>query len=164
MIIRAETYLTSSGAGCVVTWDGVPAQVFLPSPARVPADSAGEPSVWVGLLQRYFTGEAVDFPVDVHTYTESCCCSDFARDVLTALSRVPYGTVVSYCELAAAAGHPRAYRAAGSVLAGNRLPILLPCHRVVHNDGSLGLYADDPGSKARLLRLEGVRTDGEKVL
>jgi methylated-DNA-[protein]-cysteine S-methyltransferase len=64
--------------------------------------------------------------------------------------------VLSYRDLAAAAGHPNAYRATGSVMARNDLPVILPCHRVVKNDGRLGFYGDDPAWKARLLRLEGV--------
>ena len=69
---------------------------------------------------------------------------------------MPYGTAVSYRELAAAAGRPNAYRAAGSAMARNLLPLILPCHRVVRYDGRLGQYGDDPAWKERLLKLEGV--------
>ena len=69
---------------------------------------------------------------------------------------MPYGTAVSYRELAAAAGRPNAYRAVGSAMARNLLPVILPCHRVVRNDGRLGQYGDDPAWKERLLTLEGV--------
>lgn len=160
---RAETYDTPFGVGSLVTWDGLPVGVRLPSPHCVPVDSPAEPSIWADLLERYFAGEVVDFPVAADAYVEHTGLSDFARDVLTALSRVPYGTVVSYRDLAAASGHPSAHRATGSIMAANNLPILLPCHRVVHSDGRLGRYNGDPGWKARLLRLEGVWTDGEKL-
>ena len=57
-------------------------------------------------------------------------------------------------------GHPNAYRAVGSAMARNALPVILPCHRVVKNDGRLGHYGDDPAWKERLLALEGVRRRG----
>ena len=69
---------------------------------------------------------------------------------------MPYGDALSYRELAAAAGRPNAYRAVGSAMARNALPVILPCHRVVSNDGRLGQYGDDPAWKERLLALEGV--------
>lgn len=61
--------------------------------------------------------------------------TDFERSVLTALARVRFGETISYGELAAAAGSPRAARAVGSALGKNPIPILLPCHRVVAADG-----------------------------
>ena len=81
-----------------------------------------------------------------------------------ALARVPYGSAVSYRELAAAAGRPNAYRAVGSAMARNRLPVILPCHRVVRNDGRLGQYGDDPAWKERLLTLEGVAVAGGRLV
>ena len=83
--------------------------------------------------------------------------TDFERDVYRALAEVPYGEAVSYRDLAAAAGRPNAYRAVGSAMARNALPVILPCHRVIKNDGRLGFYGDDPAWKERLLALEGVR-------
>ena len=85
-------------------------------------------------------------------------CTDFQRQVLDALYRqVPYGSTVSYGRLAALAGHPRAARAVGSVMAKNPLCILIPCHRVLPAEGSIGAYsaAAGPESKAWLLTLEG---------
>ena len=113
-----------------------------------------------------FLGQTIYVLTDqdcAYLLTEHAGLSEFARDVLAALSQIPYGAVVSYRDLAVASGHPSAHRATGSIMAGNGLPILLPCHRVIHSDGRLGRYNGDPGWKARLLRLEGVRTDGEKV-
>lgn len=79
----------------------------------------------------------------------------FRRDVLTHLRDVGYGHTASYAQLAAAAGRPRAVRAAASACATNPLPIVLPCHRIVRSDGSLGGYLAGPEVKARLLALEG---------
>jgi methylated-DNA-[protein]-cysteine S-methyltransferase len=108
------------------------------------------------LLARYFAGQPVSFEFDVEAYAAARGLTAFEAEVFTALAAVPYGTALSYRELAAAAGHPNAYRAAGSVMARNELPLILPCHRVVRNDGRLGQYGTDPAWKERLLTLEGV--------
>ena len=79
----------------------------------------------------------------------------FARGVLDATARVPYGEVTTYRAMAAAAGSPRAYRAAGNALGSNPIPIVVPCHRVLHADGGLGGYAGGLDRKRFLLELEG---------
>ena len=83
---------------------------------------------------------------------------------LEVMAEIPYGTVVTYGELAALAGNPKATRAAGSTCASNPIPIIYPCHRVVRANGSLGNYSggsdhhpthpDNLAHKAELLRLE----------
>jgi methylated-DNA-[protein]-cysteine S-methyltransferase len=123
----------------------------------LPRESGSEPQTWghplAERLRRYFAGERVAFE-DVELDEDDR--TPFQRDVAEALRAVPYGEVVSYGELAALAGHPNAQRAAGSFCAGNRFPIVVPCHRVVAADGigsfgSLGIEY-----KRRLLGLEGV--------
>ena len=120
----------------------------------VRADSVTISQQVVGRLRSYFAGERVrfdDFPVDLEW------CTDFQRAVAETLRAVPYGEVVTYGELAALAGHPNAQRAAGTFCAHNRLPLVLPCHRVVAA-GGLGSYGSlGEGFKRRLLELEGVR-------
>ena len=64
----------------------------------------------------------------------------FYQKVLSEVKKIPYGEVRTYQEIAAKAGNPRAYRAAGSANAKNILPIIIPCHRVIGNDGNLGGY------------------------
>jgi methylated-DNA-[protein]-cysteine S-methyltransferase len=103
-------------------------------------------------LGSYFTGEPVGFG-DVEIDLE--WCTPFQRSVADTLRAVPYGEVVSYGELAALAGHPNAQRAAGTFCAHNRLPLVIPCHRVVAA-GGLGSYGSHGvGYKRRLLALEG---------
>ncbi len=86
--------------------------------------------------------------------------SPFALDVLTALCRIPLGERRTYAELAVAAGYPRAVRAVASVMARNRTPIVLPCHRVVPSSGGTGRYAWGEAAKAALLAAESQhRTD-----
>jgi len=105
------------------------------------------------MLERYFAGERVGFErIDL----DLDGASPFQRAVARALRAVPYGEVVSYGELAHAAGHPNAQRAAGTFCAHNRYPLFLPCHRVVAARG-LGSYGTlGVEYKRRLLELEGV--------
>jgi len=75
----------------------------------------------------------------------------FAHDVLGALVGIPVGERCSYAELAARAGHPRAVRATAHVMATNRVPLVLPCHRVVRSDGTVGRHHwGDPVKRALL--------------
>jgi len=81
-------------------------------------------------------------------------CTDFQRALVDALRAVPRGETVSYGELAALAGKPRAARAAGTFCARNRFAILVPCHRVVAADGLGGYGSLGAAFKRRLLALE----------
>ena len=124
-----------------------------PKRSRVRNGSTPELERLVDRFRAYFEGDAVDFSdveIDDDGWTQ------FQRDIVAAMRRVPYGDVVSYSDLARLAGHPRAQRAAGTVCAGNRFPLVVPCHRVVSADG-VGSY---PGLgvdyKRRMLALEGV--------
>lgn len=103
-------------------------------------------------LSAYFAGRRDDFR-DVELELE--WCSPFQASVAEALRGIPYGETVTYGELAALAGHPGAHRAAGSFCAGNRFPILLPCHRVVASAGIGGYGSLGVEYKRRLLALEG---------
>lgn len=78
----------------------------------------------------------------------------FVRDVLHALVRVPRGSRRTYAELAADAGRPRAVRAVASVMARNRVPLVLPCHRVVPSSGGTGRYGWGEAVKVALLAHE----------
>jgi methylated-DNA-[protein]-cysteine S-methyltransferase len=80
----------------------------------------------------------------------------FAADVLRATARIPFGSVSSYREVATRAGSPNAYRAAGNALGSNPIPIVVPCHRVLHAGGGLGGYTGGLERKRYLLELEGV--------
>ena len=159
---RLDTYATGFGHGRIWTAGSLPVSVELPE-ANTPPATSDNPTHWVRLLESYFAGEALAFPLDVDAYAQVAGLSQFECAVMTALARVPYGSVVTYAELAALAGHPRAQRAPGTGMARNRLPIILPCHRVVRSDGTLGEYGSDPRWKQRLLTLEGVHCEGGKV-
>ena len=80
----------------------------------------------------------------------------FQRKVLDTESRIPRGQVASYAALAQASGSPGSARPAGNALARNPFPIMIPCHRAVRSDGSLGGFQGGLSMKRRLLEMEGV--------
>lgn len=101
-------------------------------------------------LDDYFAGRRTRFalPLDLRL------SRGFRREVLLHLDTVAYGRTQTYAEVAVATGHPRAVRAVGTSCATNPLPIVVPCHRVVRSNGTLGGYLGGLPAKAALLRLE----------
>jgi methylated-DNA-[protein]-cysteine S-methyltransferase len=101
-------------------------------------------------IEEYLARRRTDFdlPLDLRL------AGGFRRLVLEQLRAVGYGRTVSYGQLAAAAGNPRAVRAVGTACARNPLPLVVPCHRVVRGDGSPGQYVGGPEVKQALLGLE----------
>lgn len=114
-------------------------------------------------LDEYFAGRRREFTLELDW---TLVRRGFQGRVLrAALRRLPFGVTASYGELAAWAGSPRAWRAAGTALARNPLPIVVPCHRVLQAGGRIGSYGGGPQMKARLLRLEGaLGGDDDKVM
>uniref|UniRef100_UPI0009FB5484 methylated-DNA--[protein]-cysteine S-methyltransferase n=1 Tax=Vaginimicrobium propionicum TaxID=1871034 RepID=UPI0009FB5484 len=108
-------------------------------------------------LEEYLAGQRRNFDIPLAlTYT-----TDFQRRVLTTLLAVPYGQTISYSELASEVGDPRAARAVGTALHNNPICIIVPCHRVIKADGSLGGYAGREGLKRHLLDLERAHLDAD---
>lgn len=101
-------------------------------------------------LDEYFDGRRRTFDVPLDwTLTKA-----FRHKVLRATAQIPYGQTSSYRQVAVAAGSPNAVRAAGTALATNPLPILVPCHRVLRSDGGVGQYLGGQAAKTQLLTLE----------
>ena len=102
-------------------------------------------------LEEYFSGARRAFDVALDWQL----ARGFGRRVLQATAEIPFGSVSSYGAVAAAAGSPRAYRAAGNALGANPLPIVVPCHRILHAGGGMGGYTGGVERKRVLLALEG---------
>jgi methylated-DNA-[protein]-cysteine S-methyltransferase len=102
-------------------------------------------------LDEYFEGDRRAFDVAL----DWRLTQGFRREVLRATAQIPYGETASYRDVATRAGSPAAVRAAGTALATNPLPIVVPCHRVLRSGGALGSYLGGAEMKARLLELEG---------
>jgi O-6-methylguanine DNA methyltransferase len=103
-------------------------------------------------LSEYFGHQRTtfDMPVDLSGVT------DFTRSVLNATAHIPYGNVQTYGDIAAAIGKPKASRAVGNALGRNRIPVIIPCHRVILASGAMGWYTGGPEIKRTLLGIEGV--------
>lgn len=100
-------------------------------------------------LDRYFDGKLHVFTVPVDPDG-----TPFRRRVWEELRRIPFGETISYIELARRIGNPKASRAVGGANCANPVCIIIPCHRVIAADGSLGGYSAGLGRKEKLLALE----------
>jgi methylated-DNA-[protein]-cysteine S-methyltransferase len=129
------------------------------------ASDAASPPAWIvqlaARLQSYAAGNEEQFddvPLDLSHL------SAFQNRVVRTCRRISRGRVRSYGELAAASGSPGAARAVGNVMAQNRFPIIVPCHRVVGSAGSLGGFSarDGISMKQRMLAMEGARVRGHR--
>jgi len=133
-------------------------RVWLPSehgaPEQAPRRTAGNGALAAASRQltEYFRGRRRRFELPL-----AMGGTPFQQSVWWALADIPYGTTVTYGELAAAVGRPGACRAVGQANGANPLPIVLPCHRVVASGGRLGGYGGGLDLKRALLGLEGRR-------
>jgi len=103
----------------------------------------------ISQLHAYFAGERKDF--DLPLILEG---TDFQLRVWNTLREIPYGTTVSYLQLAEKIGNPKAVRAVGLANGANPIPIIIPCHRVIGSDGSLTGFGGGLPAKKTLLGLE----------
>jgi methylated-DNA-[protein]-cysteine S-methyltransferase len=101
-------------------------------------------------LDEYFAGRRTGFELPL----DHRLSSGFRARVLEAIAAIPFGRTGTYRSLAVSAGSPRAVRAAGSACATNPLPLLVPCHRVVRSDGTMGRYGGGEAAKRLLLEHE----------
>jgi methylated-DNA-[protein]-cysteine S-methyltransferase len=124
---------------------------FLPSILHTPEKITN----FCTALQNYFdekTPIPLDLPIDLHDMT------DFQKEILRIVRQIPFGVTTTYGEIADEIGNPNASRAIGQVLRRNPLPIIIPSHRVLNSDGTLGGYGGVMGSerKIALLKHEGI--------
>jgi methylated-DNA-[protein]-cysteine S-methyltransferase len=102
-------------------------------------------------LDQYFAGRRRAFAIPL----DWRLTRGFAQRVLQATARIPYGATATYKQVAAEAGNARASRAAGNALGANPIPIIVPCHRILHSGGGLGGYTGGLERKRTLLSVEG---------
>ena len=122
----------------------------------VPAADADTTAHVTSQLDEYFAGERRGFDVAI----DWSLTAGFTRRALQAVCEIPYGETASYGEVAVAGGSPRAHRAVGSACAVTPISIVIPAHRVVRSDGSIGEYGGHPEHKRFLLGLEARRSPG----
>jgi methylated-DNA-[protein]-cysteine S-methyltransferase len=167
-------YMTDLGCGGIVASSEGLIEIFLPESLSVEEmksrilglypRASGESEATIAaadLLEKYFSGKRVrfDLPLDQEG------CTVFQREVYKAVYEIPYGCVRTYKEVAERINRPGAARGIGTAMAGNTLPVIVPCHRVIGSGGDMTGYSGPGGTdlKMRLLRMEGVAfLDGKK--
>ncbi len=139
-----EILLASDGEHLTGLW-------FAKSP---PADGVRDRGIfqeYASQLRAYLAGELRTFEMPMQQSGTA-----FQERVWTELQAIPYGETISYAELARRIGQPTATRAVGSANGRNNISIVVPCHRVIAADGTLGGYGGELWRKEWLLKLEGV--------
>lgn len=112
--------------------------------------NSGAVKLAIGQLREYFAGGRTEFDLPLAPRG-----TPFQLAVWGALRKIPYGQTISYGELAARIGNPKASRAVGSANGANQIPIVIPCHRVIAAGGKLGGFGGGLPVKEALLALEG---------
>ena len=143
-------------------------KIYLPDPNRSMADKIAQdfpdiiktprriPEGLDELIAGLYQGRALKFDLSCLNWSG---LSDFSVKVLRQAFKIPRGKVLTYSGLASKAGSPRAARAAGSVMANNPFPIVIPCHRIIRSGGKLGQFGGGVNMKKHLLEKEGVTVD-----
>lgn len=137
--------------GDAVVRVGLLGQAHLPDASTFGARRRGAGAAVLDQLEAYLAGERQNFDLALAAHGTA-----FQTSVWAALAEIPYGSTTTYAELAERVGRPGATRAVGSAVGRNPHLIVVPCHRVLRSDGTLGGYAAGLATKERLLRLEGV--------
>ena len=157
--VRARLWLAWSPGGLTTAhWSSAGLTIAQALGADHPPE-AEIPEPYRGVLQRYFAGEPVEptsLPVDLHG-------TPFQLRVWQALRTIPRGQVRSYASIARDVGSARAMRAVGGANGKNPVAVVVPCHRVVEADMSLGGYSGGVEYKRYLLALEGSQLVGDRV-
>lgn len=142
---RFGTFTAISGKEGIV-------RIYLPGQKIDPIESSlpeGISSAFVHQLEEYLNGQRKDWNLPY-----SLTGTPFRLSCLYACLSIPYGETRSYSEIAEAVGHPGACRAVGTAMSSNPLPLIIPCHRVLPSDGSIGKYGGGSDLKRELLELE----------
>lgn len=147
----ADSFNTAYGTGWIMfSDDGLRALELPKTGANQPPGTRLKKTNTSKMLEAYFKGKKTvfDAKIDWSYYSE------FEKKTLAGCAQIKYGEKISYKELARKIKNDKAFRAVGNALNKNRLPIIIPCHRVVRSDGSPGGFASGEAVKKRLLELE----------
>jgi len=128
-------------------------QLTVASYQSVKASSCSEINVIADQVKAFLNGEDIRFSLDM---VRLDLCSDFQQNVLHAEHGIPRGTVSTYQRIAKHLGNANGARAVGTALAHNPFPIIIPCHRAIRSDGTLGGYQGGLRMKRALLEMEGI--------
>lgn len=147
IICRAQTPI---GRLTALYVDDVIRRVFFPN-ETLPKDAVtiDDNLAFSTQIDEYFSGKRKEFSLPIHFPG-----TQFVQDVYRATLQIPYGETAAYSDVAFAAGYPRAMRAVGSAMKATPLPILIPCHRVVHKAAKKSAYRGGLDIKQYLLSLE----------
>lgn len=161
--VLGRTYVAYNAAGVSAVMQGASAEAFEAAFrarfGRPVHHTLSPPAAVVRAIERRLAGDTrVRLPFDLRSVTA------FERAVLMKALEIPRGEVRPYAWVAREIGHPRAVRAVGTALGRNPVPILIPCHRVVRSDGTIGDYALGSQAKAAILDAEGVDLAGLRHL
>jgi len=142
---------TSGRGTCLIELNVLERRFRAAHPGAVRDDAALADAL--GPLKRYFAGERVSFR---SLKLDLSAGSPFQQAVWRELCRIPRGEVICYSELARRVGRPRAARAVGNAVGRNPIPIIVPCHRVIKADGSIGGFSCGLEIKRALHEIEGI--------
>lgn len=120
-------------------------------PADVPFKKGSADAAFIKELDSYFQGSCIDYFSQSIKFLSG---TDFEKQVWSVLSEIPCGETRTYKWVAEKVGNPSATRAVGRALSKNPVPIVVPCHRVIESDGSVGGYSSGIDRKRRLLEME----------
>lgn len=145
-----DTYESPVGILYLVFMKKSLAGVSFRKPHHIPFRQGHAPRGFIKELTDYFGGKDTGFSQTVQFLTGT----EFEKKVWNCLKEIPFGETRTYRWVAEKAGNPAATRAAGKALSKNPVPIVLPCHRVIETDGSIGGYSSGINIKRRLLDME----------
>jgi len=152
-----NTFLIESPVGpiiCRMQDELIEELVFATRSVRTRAPQSAAEKEVARQLKEYFSGKrrAFELPLIIRG-------TDFQQRVLRELWHIEYGETISYADLALRAGAPKAVRAVANVMASNKIPVILPCHRIIASDGGLGGYSGGLRKKKFLLGLESIQEE-----
>lgn len=141
---------TPVGTFTAIYEDGVIRRILFPGETPGAGIAAFDETLdFAQQIKEYFTGKRKTFDLPVFIPG-----TDFRRNVYKAAMSIPYGCTAAYSDVALAAGYPLAMRAVGSAMKANQLPLIIPCHRVVHKSEKKCAYSGGDDMKRFLLDLE----------